>query len=398
VKTQLFGWKKALLGDIAAGIQYGYTESSTLEKVGPRFLRITDIQNGKVDWNSVPYCKCDDLEKYRLQSGDILFARTGATTGKSFLIRDCPDSVFASYLIRVQLSKEVSPGYIYQFFQTPSYWSHITQFTTGSTQGGFNASKLAEIAIPLPPLPIQKQIAAILEKADAAREKRRGANQLTEQFLQSAFLEMFGDPVTNPKGWEKVKIAELGLVQTGNTPPRIMSKYYGNHIEWIKTDNIIPHEVFPTKSLEGLSEEGMRVGRVARKGSILVTCIAGSPTTIGNASLTNRKVAFNQQINAVTPFDDVDPWFLYGLFVVNKRIVQKSTTLGMKRIITKTRFENMIGIKPPLVAQQKFAALVEKVESLRAKQRESEKELENLFNSLMQRAFKGELEFTSEPK
>jgi type I restriction enzyme S subunit len=228
VTVRRSNWHVKKLGDIAARIQYGYTESSTLEEVGPKFLRITDIQNGKVDWNTVPYCKCDHHEKYRLRPGDILFARTGATTGKSFLIRDCPHSVFASYLIRVQLSKEVYPGYVYQFLQTPSYWSHIAQFTTGSSQGGFNASKLAEITIPLPPLLMQKQIADVLAKSEAAQEKRRQANQLTEQFLQSAFLEMFGDPAVNNRRWPAKRLADLvrhedkinyGVVQPGDDYP-----------------------------------------------------------------------------------------------------------------------------------------------------------------------------------
>src|SRR6266481_1608404 len=98
------GWEIKELVAVSA-INYGYTESASSEPVGPRFLRITDIQNDQVDWNSVPYCKIEpaDLPKYRLANGDIVFARTGATTGKSFLVADPPEAVFASYLIRVQL-------------------------------------------------------------------------------------------------------------------------------------------------------------------------------------------------------------------------------------------------------------------------------------------------------
>src|SRR4051812_15425050 len=97
-------WATQQLAAVSA-INYGYTESASSEAVGPRFLRITDIQNDKVDWDGVPYCKiaASDLPKYRLASGDIVFARTGATTGKSFLVDDPPDAVFASYLIRLRL-------------------------------------------------------------------------------------------------------------------------------------------------------------------------------------------------------------------------------------------------------------------------------------------------------
>ncbi|MBL7064121.1 MAG: restriction endonuclease subunit S, partial [Anaerolineae bacterium] len=126
-------------------------------------------------------------------------------------------------------------------------------------------------------------------------------------------------------------------------------------------------------------------------GSILVTCIAGSPTSIGNIALTDRKVAFNQQINAVTRHKDVDSTFLYGLFRVAKPLVQRSTTLGMKRIITKSKFEKLVLIKPPLPLQQEFAHIVHKFERLRAQQREAERQAEHLFQTLLHRAFRGEL-------
>jgi len=121
------GWVEKRLGDLSR-INYGYTESASAEKVGPRFLRITDIQNNAVDWESVPYCPiaAEDFPKYRLADGDIVFARTGATTGKSYLVKDPPKAVFASYLIRLQLNaKDLLPEFVNLFFQTQTYWESI---------------------------------------------------------------------------------------------------------------------------------------------------------------------------------------------------------------------------------------------------------------------------------
>ena len=146
------GWVERRLGELSR-INYGYTESASAEMIGPHFLRITDIQDEGVDWSTVPYCRIDkdDLPKYKLSDGDIVFARTGATTGKSYLVSNPPDSVFASYLIRVQLSeKALLPGFLYLFFQTRSYWDVIRAGVSGSTQGGFNASKLGELTVPYP--------------------------------------------------------------------------------------------------------------------------------------------------------------------------------------------------------------------------------------------------------
>ena len=191
-------------------------------------------------------------------------------------------------------------------------------------------------------------------------------------------------------GWERAKISDLGEVETGNTPSRDEPRYYGDYIEWIKSDNIVNGEMIVTRSLEMLSEEGLKEGRFVESGSLLVTCIAGSPTSIGNVALTNRKVAFNQQINAITPHKGTDPVFLYGLMLVSKPFVQRSTTLGMKRIITKSKFENLLLVKPPLALQEKFARVVQQFERLRAQQREAERQAEHLLQTLLHRAFSGE--------
>ena len=393
MKTLQSNWQVKKLGEIAPSIQYGYTESSTLEKVGPRFLRITDIQNGKVDWNAVPYCKCDDFDKYRLKSGDILFARTGATTGKSFLISECPESVFASYLIRVQLSQEVYPGYIYQFFQTPSYWSHITQFTTGSTQGGFNASKLAEISIPLPPLPIQKQIAAILEKADAAREKRRQANQLTEQFLQSAFLEMFGDPVTNPKGWERKRLGDVITKITNGYVGPTRDIYQEAGIPYILSKHIKGNRIlFDKKTFISAAFNQKNKKSILRQGDVLLV----QTGDIGQAAVVPiDHVGHNcHALIVMSPVSDVVNGTYLSHYLTSDAGIKQTERIETGATLRHLNCHDVkeLQIPVPLISeQQKFAALVEKVEGLRGKQSKSEKELENLFQSLMQRAFRGEL-------
>ncbi|MGB2676923.1 MAG: restriction endonuclease subunit S [Candidatus Acidiferrum sp.] len=257
----------------------------------------------------------------------------------------------------------------------------------GSTFDAINRDDLEEIEIPLPGLPEQRRIAEQLEQADRLRRTRRYALELTDAFLPAAFLELFGDPVANPRGWERARVCEIGDVETGNTPPRETADYYGSAIEWIKSDNISLAQMHPSNATEGLSEKGIEVGRIVETGSLLLTCIAGSETSIGNVVLTDRRVAFNQQINAVTPHRDVDPQFLYGLFLAAKPMIQRNTTLAMKRMITKGKLENLVLIKPPLTVQQKFAALVEQVERLRAAQREALRQAEHLFKTLLHSTF-----------
>jgi type I restriction enzyme S subunit len=193
------GWDAKTLGAVSA-INYGYTESASYKPVGPRFLRITDLQDDSVDWDTVPYCKIqsEDLPKYRLANGDIVFARTGATTGKSFLVRDPPEAVFASYLIRLRLlEKKLLPEFVSLFFQTSGYWKSIKDGSSGSAQGGFNATKLGALSIPIPPLPEQQRIVGILDEAfdgiataKAHAEKNlQSAHALFESHLQSVFTQ-----------------------------------------------------------------------------------------------------------------------------------------------------------------------------------------------------------------
>lgn len=206
------GWRWEKLDKITANIQYGISKSSTSNKVGPKLLRITDIQDGKVDWNKVPFCECNSNEEkqYLLENNDIVFVRTGATTGKSFLLNDPENTLFASYLIRVQCNKElVNPKYLYTFFQTPIYWNHINQKSRGGTLAGFNASMLSTIEIPLPPtLSDQLAIASYLECRMAHVEKMRTAalrqkeaiTAMQGAVLREVFSYTEGDEL--PEGWK----------------------------------------------------------------------------------------------------------------------------------------------------------------------------------------------------
>ena len=175
-------WTHEKLGDVSEKPQYGYTETATFKKVGPHFLRITDIQNsGYVNWGEVPYCVCseEDFQKYSLQKGDILVARIGATTGKSYIVFECPPSVFASYLIRIKPTRDLLlPSFLHQFMNTKFYWTQINARKGGRLKQGVNIPNLQELFVPLPEIHEQKTIVHILETLD---EKIK--NELTRKSL-----------------------------------------------------------------------------------------------------------------------------------------------------------------------------------------------------------------------
>jgi type I restriction enzyme S subunit len=167
-------------------ISYGYTAKSSLSLKGPKYLRITDIQEKSVNWHEVPNCEIskEEKSKFLLNPGDIVFARTGATTGKSFLIEEEVDAVFASYLIRIRPRIEIlNPEFLYYFFQSSYYWNEIAGGISGSAQGGFNASKLQAMSVRFP-TDMENQTGIVKRIRDFEIELNMRSNQLSKQALQ----------------------------------------------------------------------------------------------------------------------------------------------------------------------------------------------------------------------
>ena len=187
------GWCWTRLGYITDVIQYGL--SNPAESTGDyRLLRITDIQNGCVNWDIVPFTCTDEPEKYLLHKDDIVFARTGATVGKSFLITDLPyASVYASYLIRIRLINGISANYIYHFFDSYCYWEQVTDKSVGVGQPNCNGTALKELFIPLPSQAEQNRIVQVadnlLKIADVITSERVSLSKLI-QTAKSKILDL----------------------------------------------------------------------------------------------------------------------------------------------------------------------------------------------------------------
>ncbi len=151
-------YDETTLQNYLVSTQYGYT-ASALEKGNHKLVRITDINNGTVEWENVPFCDCDSEEKYLLKENDILIARTGGTTGKSFLVKDVPENaVFASYLIRLRLKDGVDFEFINKFLNSYVFWSQIVEMKSGSAMPNVNAEKLKTLRIPKCDNKVQQEV------------------------------------------------------------------------------------------------------------------------------------------------------------------------------------------------------------------------------------------------
>lgn len=313
---------------------------------------------------------------FKLSIGKLGFIRAPMATNEAIAALNIRDAEI------------LDSAYLYRVLQSSDLLSNTDRAVMGAT---LNKAKLEQISVPFPQIDEQRRIVAVLDKADAIQKKRNEMRTLAGEFLRSAFFDLFGDPVANPNGLVEKPIGEIATVTTGNTPSREMAAYYGDHIEWIKSDNINTPSHFLTKATEGLSEAGLRAGRSVPAGSTLITCIAGSPSCIGNAALADRSVSFNQQINALTPKSGIEPEFIYATTLFSKTRIQAASTNGMKGMVSKGALEQVRFILPPPDQREKFVAIFHKVMALTAKLESAASEASMLYGSLAQRAFQGQL-------
>jgi len=397
-------WKIRLLPEIFFFQEGPGVRKWQFRDKGIKLLNGSNINNGLIDLsNTSMYISEEEANgKYNhflADVGDLVIASSGITVENfhnkiAFIEKKHLPICMNTSTIRFK-SKNVKQSnlqYLRFYLRTHLFKAQLIKLITGSAQLNFGPTHLKQISIPLPTLDDQICIATVLSRAERLIARRKESIGLLDEFMKSTFLEMFGDPVRNEKRWKKIPLSKFGRIITGNTPPRNNeNNYVPKYIEWIKTDNIIADKTCITPATEYLSEFGLQKARFVTKGALLVACIAGSMESIGRAALTDRKVSFNQQINAIQPFEDTSSLFLYWLFKNTKVYIQSHATKGMKKILTKGEFEKITMIKPPLPLQEKFASIAEKVEIIKAKYTESLTELENLYGSLSQKAFRGEL-------
>ena len=398
-------WEFNQLGAVSA-INYGYTESASSEPVGPRFLRITDIQDDGVDWESVPYCKIGsaDLPKYRLASGDIVFARTGATTGKSFLVDEPPDAVFASYLIRLRLlDKKLLPEFVSLFFQTAGYWKSIKDGSAGSAQGGFNATKLGALSIPIPPLAEQQRIIGILDEAfdgiataKANAEKNlQNARALFESHLQAVFTQ-------RGKGWVEKPLSELCDIKHGFA---FKSEFFTSEGDYVL---LTPGNFYESGGYRDRGEkQKYYTGEIPRdyvlsEGDLLVAMTEQAAGLLGSSVLIpeSDKFLHNQRLGLITKKPGV-PWaneFFFHVF--NTQAVRKEihdSASGVKvRHTSPTKIGEVVVSFPTSLAEQRtivatLESLCEETQRLEAIYQRKLAALDELKKTLLHRAFTGAL-------
>lgn len=278
---------------------------------------------------------------------------------------------------------ELLPEYIYYLLSSKDWDAGANKAVMGKT---LNKATLSAIKVCVHSISEQQKIVCLLNEVDGIITARQQQLQKLDDLVKARFVEMFGEPRSNPFGFKKRRLKDTCKVITGNTPSRAESDYYGDYVEWIKTDNIVSGLLNPTQATEKLSERGMDVGRIVEKDSILMACIAGSIASIGRVCVADRTVAFNQQINAIVPMQ-YNVLFLYVLLQTSKDYLVENINMALKGILSKSKLEEKEFIVPPMESQTQFAAFVAQVDKSRFVVQQALDKAQLLFDSLMQKYF-----------
>ena len=353
---------------------------------------LTKIKTGKLDANAssedgqYPFFTCSreplKISTYSYDCECVLVAGNGDLNVKYYNGKF--DAYQRTYIIEDNDSGKLFMPYLYYFME--GYIEELRKQAIGGVIKYIKLGNLTDALIELPSVDEQKAIVDILEKSKKVLDMRHEEISKLDDLIKARFVELFGDPRSNPFGFEKKMLKDTCKVITGNTPSRAIAEYYGDYIEWIKTDNIVSGILNPTQAIESLSEKGMNVGRTVEKDSILMACIAGSIASIGRVCITDRTVAFNQQINAVVP-EQYNILFLYVLLQMSKDYLVEDINMALKGILSKSKLEEKEFIIPPMDLQEQFSDFVKQVDKSKVKVQKALDETQKLFDSLMQQYF-----------
>lgn len=288
-------------------------------------------------------------------------------------------------------STDIEPRYLLYFLLANA--SHLDSMGKGATVKGITLDVLKDLSIPLPPLPEQKRIAAILDKADAIRRKRQQTVNLTEELLRSAFLDMFGDPVTNPKGWEKVSIRDLVSEVKYGTSEK--ASYEGKY-PILRMNNITYTGGWDFRDLKRIDLPEKELSKyLVQKGDILFNR-TNSKELVGKTAVYRQDspMAYAGYLIRVRPNHQNNSEYIaaYLNSIHGKKILESmcKNIVGMANINAQELQEIPI-LKPPLDLQERYDATVQSVEATKVKFQQAAYTSEILFTSLLQRAFRGEL-------
>ncbi|APC80738.1 restriction endonuclease subunit S [Clostridium botulinum] len=316
---------------------------------------------------------------------DVLICVVGATAGKINLGCDCSIGRSVS-AIRCN-EKKLDHVYLYYYLKT--WITKIRQQSQGSAVGVITKEMLNDIIIPVVTLSEQNRIVTILDKAQFLINKRKTQIEALDELVKSRFIEMFGDPVKNPMKLPKTPLSNIGQWKTGGTPSRSNSEYYNGNIPWLSSGEL--NNIYCFNSDEMITELAIKESsaKIIEKGSLLL----GMYDTAALKSTINMIECSCNQAIAYAKLDEnlVNTIYVYYCIQIGKDFYKSQQRGVRQKNLNLSMVKELEILMPELKLQNQFADFVNQGNTLKFEMEKSLKELEDNFNSLMQRAFKGEL-------
>ncbi|MFA5266471.1 MAG: restriction endonuclease subunit S [Methanoregula sp.] len=373
------GWEWKRLGDVGQYINGKAFKPSDWTTSGKPIVRIQNLTREESNFNFFQGV-CE--EKYLIKNGDILISWSASL---GVFVWNGGDAVLNQHIFKA-IPNEKLIDRKFLVYIVGSILEGMKKYSHGSTmkhivKGDFDNSK-----IPLPPLPVQRQIVAVLEQAEVVKRQRQEADVLTGALLQSVFYEMFGDPVKNEKGWD---IFPIGNICEGIVPGRNKPKTFGGDIPWITPVDLDSFFVSSSKQNLTINENEVKKckNKIIPPNSVIMTCVGD----FGITAITKNRVVLNQQLHAFVCTLSVNPFYLHFYLKLRMDYFQKMATKTTVNYLNKTKCNSIPVLLPPLALQQQFAHIVECVEALRERQKDSGEEIGGLLEGLMEKAFSGKI-------
>ena len=283
------------------------------------------------------------------------------------------------------------PKYINYFFSSGQFKNQLPKISNQSVnQASFPAGKLKKLKINLPPLETQKRIAKILDDAAALRDKTAQLLKEYDLLAQSIFLDMFGDPISNNKNLDKISLKEITNISSGSTPSRKNESNFNGHIPWVKTGEVNSNLILDTE--EKITEEGLKSSscKIYKKGSLIIA-MYGQGKTRGRVSVLGVPATTNQACAVLSPSEKMNFTYLYEHIKMVYKDLRSLGRGGGQPNLNAALIKNYKVLNPPAELQNQFAEKIALIEQQKALAKQELQESEDLFNCLLQKAFKGEL-------
>jgi type I restriction enzyme, S subunit len=370
-----------------------YPRSDEFIENGVPFIRANNFKNNSVDDLDLLFIseqKHSELRKGHLIEGDVLITTRGNIGNTAIVPKRHDNSNINAQIVLLRPDDTINNVYLMYCFKTDFVKKQIFAHTTGTALKQLPVGNLRKIKIPIPPLTDQLHIANILNQAENLIARRKESIRLLDEFLKSTFLEMFGDPVRNDSRWEQVLLSKLGSLDRGvsKNRPRNSPELLGGEYPLIQTGDIANAGLYINKYNQTYSELGMLQSRMWKKGTLCITIAAN----IGKTSILNFDSCFPDSIVGFkTNVKEANTIFVYFLFSFLQKILEKNAPQAAQKNINLEILRNLPVPKPPIALQTQFAQIVESTEVIKAQYQSSLQELERLYGSLSQRAFKGDL-------